>query len=332
MKKGTCMQFRFTRMVVLVAGLAVVTSASACGRYSLGSIRSLKAFKDGAGLYAKGDYPGAAAKFEESISHNPDFGFSYFYLGNSYDNMYRATRAGDPENDALLPKAAQNYRLAIDNLANSEEPQAAQFRKLSFEYLIAVYGPDKLDDFSQAEPVARELIEYEPNDPGNYQLLARLYEDQGDLEQAEAMFRRAVEVRPDSPLGYQILAHYYNRQGEFDKTMEAFQQRADLEPNNPEAWHTMGTFYYEKVYRDTSVPRDEAIEYLEAGVEAADRALEINPDYYEAVTYKSMLLGLRASKETSRAVQEKYLAEAKALQERALELQNKQGTPMPAAN
>src|SRR5690606_25609838 len=297
------MQFRLTRMVVLVIGLAVATSA--CGQYSLSSIRSLKAFRDGAALYAAGNYPEAAAKFEESISHNPDFGFSYFYLANSYDNMYRATRAGDPENDALLPKAAQNYRLAIDKLAGSEEPQAAQFRKLSFEYLIAVYGPGKLDDFSQAEPVARELIAWEPNDPANYQLLARLYEDQGDLEQAEAMFMKAIEVRPDSPLGYQLLAYFYNRQGEFDKTMEAFEKRANLEPDNPEAWHTMGTFYYDKVYRDTSVPREQAIAYIESGVQAEDRALEINPDYYEAVTYQSTQLALRASQETSRAAQEK---------------------------
>ena len=53
-ERGRGMQFRMTRMVVLVAGLAVATGA--CGKYSIGSIRSLKAFKDGAALYEKGDY------------------------------------------------------------------------------------------------------------------------------------------------------------------------------------------------------------------------------------------------------------------------------------
>ncbi|ODS53564.1 MAG: hypothetical protein ABS36_13070 [Acidobacteria bacterium SCN 69-37] len=318
------MQFRFARMIVLVAGLAVATSA--CGKYSLSSIRSLKAFKDGATLYQKGDYPGAAAKLEESLSFNPDFGFSYFYLGNSYDNMYRPVRKGEAANDALLPKAAENYRLAVDKLAGSEEPQAAQFRKLAFEYLIAIYGSDKLDDFSKAEPVARELIAYEPNEPGNYQLLARLYEEQGDYEQAEAMFLKAIDVRPDAPLGHQLLAHYYNRQGEFDKTMEEFAKRAELEPNNPEAWHTMGHYYYEKVYRDASVPRERAIEYLKSGMEAEDKALAINPDYFEAVTYKSLLLAMQANRERSPAEQKRLLAEAAELRERAVALQNKQGS------
>ena len=51
-------------------------------------------------------------------------------------------------------------------------------------------------------------------------------------------------------MGYQLLAGIYNRQGEFDKTVAAFQKRADLEPTNPEAWHTIGTFFYDKVLRD----------------------------------------------------------------------------------
>lgn len=327
------MQFRLTRMVVLVAGLAVVTSVtSACGKYSLSSIRSLKAFKDGSGLYTRGNYPDAAAKFEEAIGHNPEFGFSYFFLGNSLDNMYRPGRRGEAANDALLPRAAENYRLAIEKLADSQEPQAAQFRKLSFEYLIAIYGNDKLADFEKAEPVAKELIAYEPNDAGNYQLLARLYEDQGDYEQAEAMFLRAIEVNPNAPLAHQLIAHYYNRQGEFDKTMAAFQKRAELEPNNPEAWHTMGTYYYEKVYRDASVARPQALAYLRSGLEAEDKALGINPDYFEAVTFKSLLLALQANRETDPALQKKLLAEASTLRERALALQSKQGSTVPAAN
>ena len=322
------MQFRLTRMVVLVAGIAVATGA--CGKYSLSSIRSLKAFKDGAGLYAKGDYPNAALKFEDAVAQNPEFGFSYFYLGNTYDNMYRPGRAGEAANDALLPKAAINYRLAIDKLANSQEPQAAQFRKLSFEYLIALYGAAKLNDFSKAEPVAKELIAYEPNEPGNYQLLGRLYEDQGDFAQAEAMFQRAIEASPNSPLSHQLLAIYYNRQGEFDKTMAAFQRRAELEPNNPEAWHTMGTYYYDKVYRDASVSREQAIQYLESAIVAEDKALAINPDYFEAVSYKSMLLSLRANRERDLAAQKRFLSEAEQLRNRALELEKKQGATTSA--
>ncbi len=323
------MQFRFTRMVVLVAGLAVATTA--CGKYSLSSIRSLKAFRDGIELYQKGDYSGASTLFDKSVQLNPDFGFSYFYLGNSYDNLYKPSRKGEAENDAYLPKAVENYRKAIDTLASSPEPQAAQFRKLSYEYLIAAYGSDKLNDFAKAEPVAKELIALEPNEPGNYQALAKLYEDQGMYDDAEAMFKKAIEVKPDDPISYQLLAGYYNRQGQFDKTMDAFGQRANMEPNNPEAWHVMGTFYYDKVLRDKSLSRAVATKYVLAGVEDEDKALALNPDYYNAVTYKSLLLRLQANLERRPAEQKRLLQQADDLRDKALDLQAKQDGAAAAA-
>jgi tetratricopeptide (TPR) repeat protein len=323
------MQFRWTRTPALVASLAVALIAtSACGKYSISSIRSLKAFKDGLVTYQKGDYKAAATQFEEAIGYNPEFGFSYFYLANSFDNQYRSSRKGEAENDALLPVAERNYRLAIEKLGTGElaaDPQAVQFRKRSFEFLIALYGSDKLDDFGKAEPVAKELIQFEPNEPGNYQLLARLYEDQGMTEQAEAMLQQAIQVKPSDPVGYQLLGGFYNKHAQFDKTMENFLKRAELEPNNPEAWHIMGTYYYEKVYRDTSVPREQAIQYLISGVEAEDKALAINPDYVEAVNFKELLVRLRANKERDRAVINKLIAEADALAKQADEIRARQG-------
>jgi tetratricopeptide (TPR) repeat protein len=324
------MQFRLTRMVVLVAGLTVATSA--CGQYSISSIRSLKAHRDGANLYERGDFRGAAERFEQAVFHNPDFGFSYFYLANSYENLYRPARRGDPANDELLQKAATNYRLAIEKLATMDQEQAPAFRKRSYEYLVALYGADKLDNVAQAESVARELIAFEPNEPGNYQLLGRLYEEQGSYEQAEAEFMRAIEVRPDDPLGYQMLAGFYNRQGEFDKTMEAFQKRAELEPNNPEAWHTIATYYYKKVFEDTSVPRTVGRDYVLRGLEAEDKAIELNPEYFEALTFKNLLLRQQANLERDPAVQKKLLAEADQWRKRALEVQAKQGAVVPTGN
>lgn len=309
-------------MVVLIAGLSLATAA--CGRYSISSIRSAKAFQDGLGKYTGGDFKGAASDFEEAVRLNPDFGFSYFFLGNSYDKVYRPTRKGDAENDVNLTKAVENYRKAIEHLKTSAEPQAAQFLNLSYQYLIAAYGSDRLNDFPQAEVAAKELIASTPDEPGNYQALARLYQEQGRNDEAEAMFKKAAEVKPNDPIGYQMLANFYNQQGDFDKTLAAFQKRADIEPNNPEAWHTMGTFYYEKVLRDTRLALPTAKNYLLSGLQAEDKALALNSEYYEAVSYKNMLLALQANKESDPAVKKRLLNEASGYYQKALELRKKQ--------
>jgi len=314
------MQSRFSSLRLLVLVLLVAVSASACGKYSIGNLRMLMAFKEGNAAYGKGDFTTASKSYEEAVQHNPDFGIVYFFLANSYDNM--STKATDANRAELLQKAVTNYNKAI-TVIKDEEPSSAQIRKLSYEYLVAAYGPDKLNDFAQAEPIGKRLIEMEPNEPGNYQTLGTLYEDQGRYEEAEAYFQKAVEVRPDA-LGYSVLAGYYNRQGNFEKTMEAWENRAKAEPNNPEAHHTIAHWLWEKSFKDYTLTTAKKREYIERGIAAEDSALALHGDYIEALTYKNILLRMKALMEKDRKTIDSLIAEADRLRNRAMELQKAQ--------
>lgn len=316
------MQSRFTSLRLLILVLLVVVSASACGKYSIGNLRMLMAFKEGNAAYAKADFVNSAKAYEEAVQHNSDFGIVYFFLANSYDNM--STKAGDDTRMELLQKAVTNYNKAITVIKDTE-PSGAEIRKLSYEYLIAAYGPDKINDFSQAEPIAKKLIEMEPNVSGNYQTLGKLYEDQGRYEEAEAHFLKAVEVRKDDPLGYSVLAGYYNRQGNFEKTMEAWENRAKAEPNNPEAHHTIAHWLWEKSFKDFTISNAQKKAYIERGIAAEDSALALHADYIEALTYKNILLRMKANMEKDRKVIDALIKEADRLRNRAIELQKTQG-------
>ena len=121
------MQVRFIRLAVLVAIVGV--AAAGCGKYSISNIRSAKAFQDANALYKKADYKGAVARYEDSIRFNPDLGFAYFFLGNSYDNLYKPSKKDDPENMAYLNKAAEHYRTAIDKLKTATDPKELEVRR-----------------------------------------------------------------------------------------------------------------------------------------------------------------------------------------------------------
>ncbi len=196
-------------------------------------------------------------------------------------------------------------------------------KKLALEYLVAAYGPDKANDPSQAEPTVLKMIELDPSDPANYFALAKIYEDNGNYEQAEATLLKAKDARPNDSSVYMQLAGYYNRQGEFDKTIEALRQRAEKEPNNPEAHYTIASYYWDKAYRDFRLKDPEKKDMVQQGVQAVDRALEIKPDYLEAVVYKGLLLRLQANLEKDVAKQQALLKEAEALQAKAKDLQKK---------
>ena len=197
-------------------------------------------------------------------------------------------------------------------------------RRLAMQYLVAAYGADKLNDPSQSEPVLLQMIEIDPSDPANYFALGKLYEDAGQYEAAEEIFTKAREVQPNDTAVYLQLAGFYNRAGEFDKTIEALEARASREPDNPEAYYTIATYYWEKAFRDFRLTDEEKLQYVMSGLEFVDRALALNADYYEALTYKNILLRLQGNMEEDLDRRAELFAEADRLRDLAAELQKRQ--------
>jgi tetratricopeptide (TPR) repeat protein len=317
---------KFSSRVALSALVAVLGLATA-GCSQINRLKGIMAFKDGNQLYQQQDYKGAAEKYEETLASctgsdgtcsDPKLTYAYFFLGNSYDNQFRPARRGEPANDAMLTKAIDNYK------KSAEVEQDPKIKKLAMEYLVAAYGPDKLNDPSQAEPILRRMIELEPNEPSNYTYLSRIYEENGDYDQAEQLLVKAREMKPNDAGVYVTLAAFYNRQGEFDKTMEALQARAEREPNNPEAYYTIATYYWEKAYRDFTTPQADKIKFVQAGNEAIDKAIKLKNDYHEALTYKGLLLRVQANLEKDPAKQQALLREADKYRDQAVEVQRKQ--------
>src|SRR5262252_10197201 len=304
--------------LTLVAVLAIGSVASGCAK--VGEIKAKKAFKSANQAYQAQDYKKAAAFYEDTVAADPNLGAAYFFLGNSYDNLYKPSKKGEPENDALLQKAVENYQRGAEKLSGSPDPKDKQLGTLSLQYLVASYGPDKLNDPAKAEPVVQKMIQLEPGEPANYFALAKIYEDAGAYEEAEKILQAAKQAKPSDPAVYMTLAGYYNRQGRFDKTIEALEERAAKEPNNPEAFYTIATYYWDEAYRDFKLKENEKRDYVGKGVEAVDHALQIKPDYTEALVYKNLLLRLQANMEKDTAKQQALIKEADRLRDKAQEL------------
>jgi tetratricopeptide (TPR) repeat protein len=315
--KGAQMRTRVSAAVLAVAlGLSVMPSA---GCRQIASLKAKIAFKDANTAYQSGDYKKAVGKYEEAVAQDPKLTPVYFYLANSYDNLYKPARKGEAANDLNLTKAVENYKKAGEV---SEDPK---LRKLALEYLIATYR-DKVGDASLAEPVVQRMIQMEPNEPTNYFALAKIYEDAGNYELAEATLIKARDARPKDPMVYMQLAGYYNRQGEFDKTIEALEQRAAREPTNPEAFYTISVYYWDKAFRDFRLKEPEKRAMIQKGIEASNKALQIKSDYMEALVYKNLLLRLQANLEKDPAKQKALLDEANQLRDKATALRKAKGT------
>ena len=216
--------------VALVGGLGLATAG--CGKYSYGNMKAMKAFKDANVAYQAQDWKKAVARYEDAIKANPDLNAGgvtpYFFLANSYDNLYKPARAGEAENDGFIQKAIENYKI-------SAQKDTGQMRTRAMEYLVAAYGTDKLNDPSQAEPIVNQMIQMDPNEPANYFYLARIYEEAGRYEDAEQTLLKAKGVKPNDPVVYTTLSASTTGRGTSRKRWKRCTRRPTSSPTTPRA-------------------------------------------------------------------------------------------------
>ena len=309
------MRYRTVAVAALTVGVGLGTAG--CGRYSLDALRAQKAYKEANDLYKGSDWKGAAAKYEYVLEKDPKRTEVYFFLANSYDNAYKPARAGEAVNDSYIQKAIENYKKA------AAEDQNPEMKKLALQYLTAAYGPEKLNDPSQAEPIVQQLISSDPNDPTYYFALMKIYEDAGRYEEAEAALMKARDVKPNDPSVYTTISGFYNRQGRFDKTMEALHKAADLKPTDPQGHQLVAVYYFDKANKDHRLTDPQKREYALKGIEASDKALALNAEYSDALTYKNLLLRVLANTEKDHNKQQELIRQADQLRNKAIELNKK---------
>jgi tetratricopeptide (TPR) repeat protein len=302
------------------ATAAMLALSMSVGCSQVGQVQAKRDFKAANAAYQAQDYKKAADLYEETLKADPNLAQAYFFLGNSYDNLYKPSRKGEAANDDLLNKAVENYQLCAEKLSQSPNEEDKKLAKLALEYLVAAYGTDKLNDPAKAEPVLIKMIEMEPTEPSNYAVLAKIYEDAGLYDEAEKVLNMSKAAKPKDASVYMQLAGFYNRQGRFDKTIEALNERAQIEPNNPEAFQTIAGYYWDETRGDSALTDAQKKDYIQKGLEAVDKALSLKPDYVEAITFKGLLLRLQANVEKDPSKQQALLKEATELSDKANEL------------
>ena len=176
-----------------------------------------------------------------------------------------------------------------------------------------------LDD-SAREAALVKHIAASPAGLEAYQQLAKLQEERGAYAEAEATLIKARQVAPKNKQLVMALAQFYNRQGQFDKTIQTLEIAEALNPTDPAGAQIVATYYWEKAYRDHRLLPAEQLQYIMDGIAATDRSLALNPDYSDALTYKNLLIRMRANLETDPFLKQQLTAEADVLRSRAIEL------------
>jgi TonB family protein len=170
----------------------------------------------------------------------------------------------------------------------------------------------------EAELAAATIAE--PSNLKNWIDLAKLQEDRRAYDEAEQTLKNALAETSGSREAGMALAGFYNRQGAFEKTMAVLEDLAARNPNDPFGHQLVATYYWEKAQKDQRLTPADKLHYIESGISATDRAIALNADYIEALTYKNILLRMKGNMETNLAARQQLFAEADTLRNRAMEL------------
>lgn len=155
--------------------------------------------------------------------------------------------------------------------------------------------------------------------------IAKLQEARGAKSEAEATLQAARAAFPTDSMVLSLLASFYNRAGEFDRAVAIVEDAAAFDSSNPQGHLLVATFYQEKVQKDRALSPTERLTYIQKGIDAADRALTMKPDYVDAMVYKNILLRHQANLENDPARRSLLIAEADVLRNKAMELNKARG-------
>jgi len=212
-------------------------------------LRARQLMRDAKELYEKEDFEKACPLLERALELRPQDVRLKRSLAYCYMAWFRPLDTS-PENQQLVDKAAAIWKeMLADDPDNGE-----LFRELVKTYLLA-------DRYEDALTVSLEYLQRHPDD-------------------AEII---------------QNVAYYYSKLGDFDKMLEWYQRWAEVEPTTPDPWYAIGSSVWNKVYcerlkcDDPTLPAEERGRYIDIGMQALAKAIEIDPKHVQSYIYMNLL-------------------------------------------
>jgi tetratricopeptide (TPR) repeat protein len=314
---------------LVFVGLVPALVLGGCNR-----VRSRSAMKDGNKDYKEENFKKAVVDYGRAVELDPNFAEAWFYLGSSYQALYRPGK-DTPENKELLEKAIAAYKKSLEvNSGKTENLRKVKVNTLGA--LTAIYSEEPYRDFDTALKYAQELVADNPNDAKNLYAMANLYEKFNRVQEAEELYKKIAEMNPNDPKACGALAAFYNKplwqgKSKFEQAIATLERCASLAPDDAGGYQKIASYYWDKAYRDPMITDDVKNQYADRGLENIDKALKLKPDYFDAIIYKGLLYRVKAGTTKNPRERQQYLDEAQTLQKQGLELRKQQQAEQAAA-
>ncbi len=197
--------------------------------------------------------------------------------------------------------------------------------------------PKDLEYAAKAIEHLKTYSEAFPADRKSREFLVSLYLSTERFDDAIAFFQGMVQENPNDTKAMQSLAQMYFKKGDVEKAVEWLKKRLAVE-TTPEAkaevYYFIGVQAWDRSYNFPNIDPVERARVVDEGIDALNKALQIKPEYFEAISYLNLLYREKAKIEADPAKKQEYVDTANRYLQQALELRKKvletKPTPEPA--
>lgn len=142
------------------------------------------------------------------------------------------------------------------------------------------------------------------------------------MDEAIEFFITDYEKDPNNLDQVRTMAALYRMAGDMEKAIEFYEKAAELDPGNPEAWYSIGVAAWGQSYNSIGLDYETRMALIDKGLSAMERARQLREDYFEAISYESLLYREKAKYDISPANMAQWRQKADALLTQAMELRN----------
>ena len=186
--------------------------------------------------------------------------------------------------------------------------------------------PKDLEYAAKAIEHLKIYTEAFPQDRKAREFLVSLYLTTERFDDAIAFYQGMVKDDPKDTRAMQSLAQMYFKKGDVDNAVMWLKRRLAAE-TTPEAkaevYYFIGVQAWDRSYNFPDIDPVQRMHIVDEGLDALNKALQIRPDYFEALSYINLLYREKAKIETDPVKQQEYTDTANKYLQQALELRKK---------
>jgi tetratricopeptide (TPR) repeat protein len=226
---------------------------------------------------------------------------------------------------------AQKYETALASYQEAQrlDPDEVKIKKNIGLAYMGLYQPGSkhAKDIEYAGKAIENLktyVQHYPDDRKAQEFLVSMYLATDSYDDAIAFYQLMLKTNPKDSKAIGSIASMYFKKGDFDKGMEWQKKMAELEGNNPDPYVMIGVQAWDRSYHYPDLDPATRTHIVDEGMNALQKALELKPDSFEAVTYVNLLWREKAKMETDPKKAQEYTDNANKFLAQALELRKKQ--------